>query len=270
MPGNKKRKITVVLKKPLSRKGRTDRRQSKEINTLKKKVKQLQAPVEMKNHDFGFTDVIKFPTSTTGGLIYCLNDVDIWDPNEINQALRNEKSLETRQGMSICCKTLQMRGRISIAPLSKSASTNMARIRMLIVRMPQQGWSGSVLKAADILDGDVNAGAIYVDSLRKLYPAYKYQILYDKRITLQAPYQFPISANIDQYGVPIYKPTHEVNIKLPLNLLKTTWTEETLPVNGEPAMNGLYALFISDGLDTDIQANQPTVAINCRLKFLDN
>ncbi len=166
------------MKKRTVRKKTTDAKQTKAITILKKKVKQLEAPIETKYmyRSYDTTDL------STQVQYYLINDINPWNTDIANS---NKNRLNTREGAKITMKKYMLRAVLSI-PYNTASVTRQSRVRVrfLYVYYPDQPGGSNI---DDILDSSI-PGVKHVNRFFKRNGTLKYKILKDKIYSMEPQY----------------------------------------------------------------------------------
>lgn len=239
----------------------TDQKQDKAIKKLTKKVKDLEKPIERK-----FYDIVYEGSAMTAGTadLFAINSVPVVRYDGTTAA--NLKSQSARLGQSISMTKLRIRGQVYV-PQTIDVNDQAVRVRMLVCRVKcsqsytstTPGWTNFITPAK--YSATFNDDAL-VDGFKNPFPAYKYEILYDKTFWLQSTNQLvPVS------GVPTLTPTGTstekfrapINVNIKLNS-QASWAAS--PGSSMPQTNGLVCYF-----QTNIDG--PIFLLNSRLNYLD-
>lgn len=229
-----------------------DAKQSKAITVLKKKVKALEAPIELKYlYTFYSIDTIA-PTPI-------VNTMNLIRPYATPTTPgTNVNLLHTRQGTQVSMKKLQVRGKLEIPYEELSPDRETAtRVRMIYVYYPDEPPGTSL---DDILETTlVPQGLSRVDCFYKRNGRLKYKILKDVTYNLEANYwnftNTPSTPLTNQHsGFTSTKPQfvqirHSIELsKLPAQG-KASWKDQL----AVPAL-GMIAMFIfSDNQNLELE-----------------
>lgn len=269
-----------------------DKRQSKDIKKLKKKVANLEAPIERK-----FLDSVKDRQLTASDNItnwaHIVNKVKPWAATGSSASAENY--LSSRLGKSITMKSLKIKGELYIDPEDYNTNSINTKVRILVVRYKCPGNTNTelcqpicYLKPAAYISGGpspappgAGIGNIYVEAFKNRTPVSPYEILYDKIHLLQnslvesiylpaptAPVPLP---NYDTYNtIPTehYRKTIDISIKL--KNLEASWSD---PANTQQqsATNQIcvYALQNKTTVQITNGSAAPKLRVNCRLHYVD-
>lgn len=229
-----------------------DKKQNKEINKLKKKVKTLEKTDEKKWYD---TNQLSKAISTTPAVDPFLG-LTVWNSAAANA---NETKQNSRSGNSIVMTSLKLDGLVYIDQDFASPDSNNI-VRLLLVQMTDDNQTAPA--ATDILEtNDVN-------SFYKLKGTRRYKIHYDKRFYLQNPGQYfgnSSGANNVSTATEPWRKRFIIKAKIPKKGLKVTYSQGSISGNG-PVVNGFFLLSVSDsGV-----ISHPAMIYRSRLRFLDN
>jgi len=228
-----------------------DAKQSKQITVLKKKVKALEAPVELKYQYTSYTNIDVADTSTA----QTLNLIKPWDSSS---ATANNARLYQREGNSINMKTFMLRGKLEIPhELQSQVRDTATRVRMIYVYYPDEPPGSNI---ADILETQT-PGITLVDSYYKRNGRLKYKVLKDVTYNLEQNYynyaNAPTTPVTNSFsGFTSTKPRYvTINHKLNLSKLpasgKAHWKDAT-PV---PTLGQVVLFFFSDNQNLVLKMN---------------
>jgi len=231
-----------------------DAKQSKQITVLKKKVKALEAPVELKYQYTSYSNISIDDTSTS----QTLNLIKPWDSSS---ATANSTRLFQREGNSVNMKTLMMRGKIEIPHnLASQVRDTATRIRMIYVYYPDEPPGANI---ADVLETQT-PGIPLVDCYYKRNGRLKYKVLKDVTYNLEQNYYNytnapPTPVTNSFSGFTSTKPRYvTINHKLNLSKLpasgKAHWKDQL----SVPALGQVVLFFFSD--NTNLVCKMNTVS----------
>ena len=206
------------------RKSKIDSRQNKEIKTLKKKVKALEAPIERKFLDTPLTGAVGVaPLSIES---YLLNGVQPMKADGTVVAAND--AMSQRLGKSIHMNRIRLKGFVEIQGDPTTASPDfddwIGRCRVMLVRWPQNELATSsgpkdFLKPA-AYGAAYSTADSFIDAFKLKFPALRYEVLYDRTHNLQtqlAIQQATLAAGTG-YGITsVYPSRAKVDIDIKLN-----------------------------------------------------
>lgn len=241
--------ITKVTTYKKGSKSNVDRRQTRAIRTLKKKVKALEAPVELK---YVYTLVQQPEIGGTSATSLTLNLIRPWDSSSTTS---NNERLKSREGSTIAMRRYMLKGKLKIPfpPAGSTVDREMAtRVRFIYVYYPDEPPGNNI---ADILE--TSTGNDYVDYFYKRNGRLKYTVLKDVIFSLEPNYwnySDPATPTNESYsGMASTKPAF-VTIRHSLDLTKlpdegrARWKDATQV----PAMGQLCLYTMSDNPDFDV------------------
>ena len=231
-----------------------DAKQSKAITVLKKKVKALEAPIELK-YLYQYYDI---DTIAPTPIVNTMNLIRPWSTPTTPGT--NANLLHTREGKTVCMKSLNVKGKLMIPYEELSPDRETAtRIRMIYVYYPDEPPSTSI---NDVLETTlVASGLSLVDCFYKRNSKLKYKILKDVTYNLEANYwnytNTPSTPLTNQHsGFTSTKPQFQsIRHNIPLSKLpgngKVVWKDEL----AVPSL-GLIAMFIfTDNQNLELEFN---------------
>lgn len=233
------------------RKKSIDAKQSKAITVLKKKVRALEAPIELK-YQYQYHDIDNISSVVQP---FTLNLIRPWASDATNP---NESRLFQREGDTVSMKNLYVRGKLSLPYVEDSIDRETAtRVRMIYVYYPDEPPGSNI---PDILEDTlVSAGLSIVDCFYKRNSKLKYKILKDVIINLEQNYynyaNTPSTPVINSFsGLTSTKPNQvTINHKLDLSKLpamgKALWKD-----NGAvPALGQICLFLMADNQNLDAE-----------------
>jgi hypothetical protein len=250
----KKGNKTMFRKKPRT----VDAKQNTSIRILKKKVKALEAPIELKFR-YSTIDQLSINSLATA---QTLNLIRPWD-SAVSTA--NEDRLQYREGDDITMKKFLLRGKLEIPypPLGNSVSRQMpTRCRMIYVYYPEQPPGNNI---NDILEIPLVPSPDLVDCFYKRNGRLKYRILKDVTYSLEPnywSYADAVTPTADSFsGMASTKPAF-ITLRHTLNLSK-------LPNSGKcnygqgnagaiPVMGEVVLYTMTDNINYEIQLKSQT------------
>lgn len=253
----------------------TDRRQTKDIKVLKKKVKALEAPVERKFLDVPLTgEVGAAPLSLEG---YLLNGVQPMKADGTVVAAND--AMSQRLGKAIHMNRIRLKGFVEIEADTTIAAPDfgdyIARARIMVVRWPQNDLANTSTPK-DFLT-PANYGGTYsvadslIDGFKKKFPAKRYDVLYDRTHNLQSPGQLSpatLAAGTGFGVTSVYPCRAKVDIDIKLNHDADWATVESAA--GTPSQNALMLYVICGNGVTDNDGQQSyKILVNSRLNYTD-
>lgn len=256
-------------------KGKTDRRQNKEIKTLKKKVKALEAPIERKFLDVPLTGEIgSSPLSIES---YLLNGVQPMKADGTVVAAND--AMSQRLGKSIHMNRIRLKGFVEIQGDPQQASPDfddyIGRCRVMLVRWPQNELATSsspkdFLKPA-AYGASYSTADSFIDGYKLKFPALRYEVLYDRTHNLQTALQQQPSplAPTTGYGITAVYPSRakvDIDIKLKHD---ADWANVE-SATGNPSQNPLMLYVIcGNGGANALGSQQYWLQVNSRLNYTD-
>lgn len=271
---------------PKSKNTSVDKRQSKEIRKLTKKVKALEAPIEKKYYDTAYYQPVAGNSQT-----YVLNSVPVDQFNGSTTSLVANNYLQSRLGKKISMTRVSIKGTIRIQtdfsqPTPSTPPYNadtFGKVRLLVVRWPTNDNAALSLPSDFLQDPPFNPAGTpqYVNNqdksivaFKKRNPLDKYDVLYDKVMSLQSFCQrVPLGAPAAN-AAPVYPFIRDVNIDL--NLKHNAEWAVNENNSGAPNRNAvcLYIIAGNSGMTlTTPPTSQSGVRfiplLNTRLHFTD-
>jgi len=252
-----------------SKKKSVDKRQSKDIKTLKKKVKALMAPIEKK-----FLDTAIVGTVASNNEVYCLNNVR--PATQDGTIVATNAAMSQRVGKMIHMNRIRIKGLVKIVANftgAISGDNTIGRMRMLVVRWHENDGAATSL-ATDFLQPAAYAAAAppfagqddLIDGYKLKFPALRYDVLYDKVVSLQSyAQQIPLGA-VACNAAPVYPPHYKVNIDLKLKH-DARWasTESTT----SPTVNPICLYLIGANGSATAGTQRYSALLNARLNYTD-
>jgi len=252
----------------------TDRRQTKDIKVLKKKVKALEAPIERKFLDTPLTgEVGAAPLSIEG---YCLNKVQPLKADGTVVAAND--GMSQRLGKSIHMNRVRLKGFVEIQGNPTLASPDfgdyIGRARVMVVRWPQNELANTsspkdFLKAA-AYGATFSTADSFIDAYKLKFPAKRYEVLYDRTHNLQTATQLSPAtlAAGTGYGITsVYPSRAKVDIDIKLNHDADWGNVESAA--GVPNQNPIM-LYVICGNGAIAEGEQRyTLLVNSRLNYTD-
>jgi len=225
----------------------------------------LEKPIERKYFE---TTVVQSTGMIAGTpQLFVLNNVS--PVNYDGTIASNLKSQNCRVGQGISMTKLRIRGQVYL-PRSQSIDTQATRVRMLVVRFPEnnQGLSIANVPWTNMIS-PAKYGATYnddslVDGFKNPYPACPYDILYDRTFYLQTVNQLTLLSATPTTSTQFATSTEKARIPISIDLkLKqdANWSNPTSA--STPTKNGI-AIYMTCNVDG------PHFLLNNRLNFLDN
>lgn len=243
---------------------KTDRKQNKEIKTLKKKVKALEAPIERK-----FLDVAMTGYLTANNETFVLNNVGIADQD--GTITNNNVNMSRRVGKAIHMTRLRIQGCVGIdADYSQSPNfcDQEGRMRMVVLRWLQNDGA-QVSTPKDFLTA-ANYGASYspedalIDGYKRKFPANRYEVLYDRVVYLQAPSQ--IGAGATQGNGAVLPNVRKVDIDIKLKHDANWALQES---STSPSQNPLCLYLFAGNHCDSLGTQRYPILLNSRLDYVD-
>ncbi|AXH74409.1 MAG: hypothetical protein [Circoviridae sp.] len=254
---------------PTSKKKSVDKRQSKDIKVLKKKVKALQKPIEKK-----FLDTPIVGTVASNNAVYVLNNVRI--ASEDGTITQTNENMSLRRGKSISMQRIRIKGLVKIVANftgAISGDNTVGRVRMLVVRWHENDGAATSL-ATDFLTPADYAGAAppfagqddLIDAYKKKRPQLRYDVLYDKTVSLQSyAQQIPLGA-VACNAAPVYPPHYKVNIDLKLKH-DARWALQESTTS--PTQNPICLYVIGANGSATAGTQRYSTLLNARLNYTD-
>ncbi|AXQ66416.1 MAG: coat protein [Cressdnaviricota sp.] len=240
--------ITKITTYKKGTKSNVDKRQTRAIRTLKKKVKALEAPVELK---YLYT-LIQQPN--IGGVSAIARTLNLVKPWNSSSTTANNTRLSQREGATIAMRRYMLKGKLKIPfpPAGASVDREMAtRVRFIYVYYPDEPPGSNI---NDILE--TSTGNDYVDYFYKRNGRLKYRVLKDVTFSLEPNYwnySDPATAAQQFSGMASTKPAF-VSIRHSLDLTKlpdegrARW-KDALEV---PALGQVCLFMMSDNPDFNV------------------
>jgi len=223
----------------MPKKSSVDKRQSKEIRKLTKKVRALEAPIEKKYFDTAYYQSVSGNSQT-----YVLNGVppDKFatpvgptppGPAPPSGSVMANNYLQTRLGKRVSMKRITIKGTIRMQTDFNNPTPNTppynkdtyGRVRILVVRWPANDNAANSVPSDFLQDPPYNdpgqAQVINnqdkaITAFKKRNPLNKYDVLYDRVMNLQSYCQrVPLGAAASN-AAPVYPFIRDVNIDLKL------------------------------------------------------
>jgi hypothetical protein len=246
----KKGKKTMFRKKPRT----VDAKQNTSIRILKKKVKALEAPIELK-YLYGTLN-----SSTISGVSSIQQTLNLIRPWDSSTATANNSKLNAREGDKVSMKKLMIRGKLML-PYNTLSVTRQAttRVRMIYVYYAEEPPSNNI---NDILETGLT-GTDIVDYFYKRNSKLKYKVLKDVTLNLQPDYynySDPATPTSESYsGVQSTKPSfhtirHNINLSRLPNMGQACWDDAT----SLPKMGQIAVYIFSDNPFTDVNLTSVT------------
>lgn len=254
-------------------KGKIDRRQNKEIKTLKKKVKALEAPIERKFLDTPLTgEVGAAPLSIEG---YCLNNVLPMKAD--GTVVATNDAMSQRLGKAIHMNRLRLKGFVEIQGDPTIATPDfgdyIGRCRVMVVRWPQNDLANSSSPKDFLKPAAYGAGYsvadTFIDGYKLKFPALRYEVLYDRTHNLQTATQLSATtlAAGTGYGITsVYPSRAKVDIDIKLKHDANWANVESL---NNPSQNPLMLYVICGNGATNEGEQRYTLLVNSRLNYTD-
>ncbi|AXH74776.1 MAG: hypothetical protein [Geminiviridae sp.] len=266
----------------MPKKSSVDKRQSKEIRKLNKKVKSLMAPIERKYHDVAFSQAVAGNSQT-----YVLNGVEAQTyntpPAQSGSVVANT-FLQSRLGKKITMNRIMIKGTIRIQPdfSQPTPSTppyntdTYGKVRLLVVRWPTNDNAANSLPSDFLQDPPYPAAPVIanqdksITAFKKRNPLDKYEVLYDKLYNLQSYCQrVPLGAPAAN-AAPVYPFIRDVNIDLKLKH-NAEWAvaENTNPSTPNRNAICMYIIAGNSGMSPAQSNTRYIPLLNCRLHYTD-
>lgn len=244
-------KKTIIRVK--RRKKTVDAKQTKAIRTLKKKVRALEAPIEMK---YAYEELNTGVITGGGAVTKTINLIRPWDSSSTTA---NNSRLNFREGDKVTMKRFTMRGKLKL-PYNTQSVTRQATTRVRFIYVYYEDYNGGVCNIADILETSI--GVDLVDYFYKRNGRLRYKILKDVTMNLQPDYYNYADVpnnNVKFSGLQSTKPSfHTIRHSLDLSKLprqgEACWNDAT----ALPRMGQICLYMMSDNQSTDVDLTSLT------------
>lgn len=243
-----------------------DRKQTKDIKVLKKKVKALEAPIERKFLDTAIDGYI-----TANNETYVLNNVQIADQD--GTIVQNNLNMSKRVGKAIHMSRIRIKGVVGITGDQSTVgdfSDQKGRIRMVLVRW-QENDAASVSVPSDFLVPALY-GSTYsnedalIDGYKRKFPANRYEVLYDRTVYLQTEYQRGASVAAGTPAAPVFPASARVSIDVKLNH-DANWA--LVENAATPTQHPICLYLFASNQSPDVGTQRYTALLNSRLDYTD-
>lgn len=224
-----------------------DHKQNKDIKYLKKKVKELTDPIELKWCD----NLSAGGSISSSGTVTSLTNLTVWAGSNLTRHL-------AREGTTVVLTSYRFKGLVQIPMTGVSLDSN-NRVRIIIVRIIDNANSPAI---TDILQTND------IDSFYKIGGQVKYAKMFDKTYNMTG---FTQTVTTGQSALGQCKESwrHPFNVDLKKSIgktgLKLTYNA-TSGSGDDPNNNGMYMLLISDSS----VPTHPTIKYKSRMRFRDN
>ena len=253
---------------PSSKKKSVDKRQSKDIKVLKKKVKALQGPIEKK-----FLDTPIVGTVASNNAVYVLNNVRI--ASEDGTIVQTNENMSRRRGKSVTMQRIRIKGLVKIVANftgAISGDNTVGRVRMLVVRWHENDGAATSLATDFLTPANYAATPPYagqddlIDAYKKKRPQLRYDVLYDKTVSLQSYAQQISLGAVACNAAPVYPPHYKVNIDLKLNH-DARWAQQESTTS--PTQNPICLYVIGANGASTLGTQRYSTLLNARLNYTD-